>query len=84
MFFFFSFLISPKNYGCSSPLEDFFDVEDRDGVRLSWNVFPTTIANEKEMVIPLGVLYSPLKKSPQPPPLLQYDPVIARGLVVQS
>ena len=60
-------------------LDDFMDVEDRDGARLSWNVLPVTADHEKKMVIPMGVLYSPLKKAPQPPPLLQYDPVICKG-----
>eukprot|EP00211_Chloroparvula_japonica_P003748 CAMPEP_0119129606 /NCGR_PEP_ID=MMETSP1310-20130426/7282_1 /TAXON_ID=464262 /ORGANISM="Genus nov. species nov., Strain RCC2339" /LENGTH=774 /DNA_ID=CAMNT_0007120039 /DNA_START=261 /DNA_END=2588 /DNA_ORIENTATION=+ len=63
----------------TAPLEDVFDVEDRDGVRLSWNVWPTTTQHESKMVVPMAVVYTPLKKTPQPPPLLQYDPVYCRG-----
>ena len=61
------------------PLDDFMDMEDRDGVRMPWNVWPVTNAHEKKMVIPMGVIYSPYKKAPQPPPLLQYDPVPCKG-----
>ncbi len=48
--------------------------EDRDGVRLSWNVWPSSRLEATRMVVPLGALYTPLKERPDLPPI-QYDPV---------
>lgn len=48
--------------------------EDRDGIRLSWNVWPSSRLEATRMVVPLGVLYTPLKERPDLPPI-QYDPV---------
>lgn len=53
--------------------------EDRDGIRLSWNVWPSSRLEATRMVVPLGALYTPLKERPDLPPI-QYDPVLcARG-----
>lgn len=49
--------------------------EDRDGIRLSWNVWPSSRLEATRMVVPLGVLYTPLKERPDLPPI-QYDPVL--------
>lgn len=49
--------------------------EDRDGVRFSWNVWPSSRIEATRMVIPLGCLYTPLKERPDLPPI-QYDPVL--------
>ncbi|XP_074663106.1 protein transport protein Sec23A-like [Tubulanus polymorphus] len=49
--------------------------EDRDGVRLSWNVWPSSRLEATRMVVPLGCLYTPLKERPDLPPI-QYDPVL--------
>ena len=35
--------------------------EDRDGVRLSWNVWPSSRLEATRMVVPLAALYTPLK-----------------------
>lgn len=48
--------------------------EDRDGVRLSWNVWPSSRLEATRMVVPLATLYTPLKERPDLPPI-QYDPV---------
>jgi len=48
--------------------------EDRDGVRLSWNVWPSSRLEATRMVVPLAALYTPLKERPDLPPI-QYDPV---------
>ena len=71
--------------------------EDRDGVRVSWNVWPSSrlevrkgqarsfarslfaqgfffLFQATRMVVPLGVLYTPLKERADLPPI-QYDPV---------
>ena len=49
--------------------------EDRDGIRLSWNVWPSPRLESTRMVVPLGALYTPLKERPDLPPI-QYDPVM--------
>ncbi|XP_076441689.1 protein transport protein Sec23A-like isoform X2 [Babylonia areolata] len=49
--------------------------EDRDGVRFSWNVLPSSRLEATRMVVPLGCLFTPLKERPDLPPI-QYDPVL--------
>eukprot|EP00485_Elphidium_margaritaceum_P003146 CAMPEP_0202686984 /NCGR_PEP_ID=MMETSP1385-20130828/2714_1 /ASSEMBLY_ACC=CAM_ASM_000861 /TAXON_ID=933848 /ORGANISM="Elphidium margaritaceum" /LENGTH=816 /DNA_ID=CAMNT_0049341685 /DNA_START=32 /DNA_END=2482 /DNA_ORIENTATION=- len=39
---------------------NFEEAEKIDGLRLSWNVWPTTRLEQVKMVIPLGVMYTPL------------------------
>lgn len=70
------------------------EVEDRDGVRLSWNTFPSTrmvrvgqsekimllsdaLQEASRLVVPIGVLYTPLKEKPDTP-ILQYEPVTCK------
>lgn len=48
--------------------------EDRDGVRISWNVWPSSRLEATRMVVPLGVLFTPLKERDLPP--IQYEPVM--------
>ncbi|KAH7966237.1 hypothetical protein HPB49_014696 [Dermacentor silvarum] len=48
--------------------------EDRDGIRFSWNVWPSSRLEATRLVIPLGCLFTPLKERPDLPPI-QYDPV---------
>ena len=49
--------------------------EDRDGVRFSWNVWPSSRLEATRMVVPLACLYTPLKERADLPPI-QYDPVL--------
>ncbi|XP_064456633.1 protein transport protein Sec23B-like [Ornithodoros turicata] len=49
--------------------------EDRDGIRFSWNVWPSSRLEATRLVIPLGCLLTPLKERPDLPPI-QYDPVL--------
>lgn len=49
--------------------------EDRDGIRFTWNVWPSSRIDSSRMVVPLGCLYQPLKERPDLP-LLQYDPLL--------
>lgn len=53
------------------------EIEDRDGVRLSWNVFPSTRMEASRLVVPVGACLTPLK--PLGTGLLQYDPVVCRA-----
>lgn len=56
--------------------QDFIQqAEDRDGVRMSWNVWASSRLEATRLVVPLGVLYTPLKERPDLPPI-QYDPVL--------
>ncbi|XP_025105919.1 protein transport protein Sec23A-like isoform X2 [Pomacea canaliculata] len=49
--------------------------EDRDGIRFSWNVWPSSRLEATRMVVPLGCLFTPLKERQDLPPI-QYDPVL--------
>ena len=57
--------------------EQWSDIEDRDGVRLSWNVFPSSRMEASRLVVPIGALYTPLKEKPETP-LLQFEPVTCK------
>jgi len=52
--------------------------EERDGVRFSWNSWPTSKQEAQRAVIPVGCLYSPLKQNPNIP-IVQYEPVLCSG-----
>jgi protein transport protein SEC23 len=39
---------------------DFAEMERTNGVRMSWNVWPTSRIDATRMVVPLGIMYSPL------------------------
>ncbi|CAO1630818.1 unnamed protein product [Parajaminaea phylloscopi] len=54
------------------------DVEDRDGIRLSWNVWPATRAEATRTVVPVSALYTPLKERQDLPPVL-YEPVTCKA-----
>lgn len=53
------------------------EVEDRDGVRLSWNVWPATKIEAMRTVVPIAALYTPLKERADLPPVL-YEPVTCK------
>lgn len=55
-------------------MDTFLQVEDNDGIRFSWNLWPSTTAEGKQLVVPISCLYSPLKQSPDMP-LVNFDPV---------
>jgi len=57
--------------------------EDRDGIRLSWNVWPSSRLEATRMVVPLGALYTPIKERPDLPPI-QYDPVMCARQVCRA
>ena len=59
-----------------STYQDFIQQnEDRDGVRFSWNVWPSSRLESTRLVVPLACLYTPLKEQPNLPPI-QYDPIV--------
>ncbi|KAG8311030.1 Protein transport protein Sec23A [Homalodisca vitripennis] len=49
--------------------------EERDGVRFTWNVWPSSRLEATRLVVPIGCLYQPIKERPDLPPI-QYDPVL--------
>ncbi|KZT37080.1 hypothetical protein SISSUDRAFT_1129918 [Sistotremastrum suecicum HHB10207 ss-3] len=57
---------------------NFEDVEERDGVRLSWNVWPSSRIEATRTVVPISTLYMPLKQRVDLPPVL-YEPVTCKG-----
>ncbi|KAH8928240.1 protein transporter SEC23 [Atractiella rhizophila] len=54
------------------------DVEDRDGVRLSWNVWPSSRLEASRCVVPISSLYTPLKARDDLPPVM-YAPVTCKA-----
>ncbi|KAF8342755.1 uncharacterized protein EI90DRAFT_3143425 [Cantharellus anzutake] len=56
----------------------FEDVEERDGVRLSWNVWPSSRIEATRTVVPISALYTPLKVREDLPPVL-YEPVSCKS-----
>lgn len=58
---------------------DFHGQEARDGVRHSWNVWPSTRIEATRCVVPLGTLYTPLKTIDHMPGALTYDPIRCNG-----
>lgn len=53
-------------------------MEDQDGVRLSWNAFPSSRIEATRMVVPLAALFTPLKERDDLPPIL-YEPVTCKA-----
>lgn len=51
--------------------------EALNGVRMSWNIWPSTRLDATRIVVPLGCLYSPLKVTDNLQ-LVEYEPVVCR------
>ncbi|KAJ3351093.1 GTPase-activating protein S23 [Allomyces javanicus] len=58
-------------------MSQFEAVEDSEGVRLSWNMWPSSRVDAARMVVPVAALYTPLKERQDRPPVL-YEPVVCR------
>ncbi|KAI6029823.1 hypothetical protein PISMIDRAFT_592982 [Pisolithus microcarpus 441] len=58
-------------------MSNFDEVEERDGVRLSWNVWPSSRIEATRTVVPISALYTPLKQREDLPPVL-YEPVTCK------
>lgn len=59
------------------PMSSFEEIEDRDGVRLSWNVWPASRLEATRLVVPIGCIYTPLKERPAYSPM-PYEPVVCK------
>jgi protein transport protein SEC23 len=53
------------------------DLEHATGVRFSWNYWPATRSDAQKIVVPVGCMYTPLKRIPSLT-LVGYDPVQCR------
>ncbi|KAI8806266.1 hypothetical protein BJ742DRAFT_855267 [Cladochytrium replicatum] len=58
-------------------MSSFEEIEDRDGLRLSWNVWPANRVDATRLVVPIGALYTPLKEREGYQPLA-YEPVACK------
>lgn len=59
----------------AATFQDFLQqCEDNDGVRMSWNIWPSSRVEAAKLVVPLACLYTPLKQRPDLQPL-HYEPV---------
>jgi protein transport protein SEC23 len=63
-------------------MDAFLAREERDGVRWSWNIWPTSRLEATRMVVPLGCMYSPMKKIPGLLPPLNYEPVHCKSCFI--
>lgn len=57
---------------------DFETNEDLNGVRFSWNVFPSSKTDASKNVVPVGCLYTPLKEI-EDLQIASYNPVVCAG-----
>ncbi|KMS99826.1 hypothetical protein BVRB_1g016780 [Beta vulgaris subsp. vulgaris] len=59
-------------------MAEFLDLETQDGVRMPWNVIPGTKQESSNSVIPVSLLYTPIKSFPNLP-ILPYSPLRCRS-----
>ena len=59
-------------------MEDFDAAEDRDGLRFSWNVWPSSRIDASRLVIPFGCLYTPLAQG-KGLARLGYEPLMCKS-----
>jgi len=59
------------------PLTRHVDVDVLSPSVYSWNVFPSNRLESSRLVVPLGVLYTPLKEKENQP--VQYEPVTCKA-----
>jgi protein transport protein SEC23 len=57
---------------------DFQESEALDGLRFSWNVWPSSRIEATRMVVPFGAIVTPLHKL-EGMPVLPYEPVTCKG-----
>ncbi|RHY14354.1 hypothetical protein DYB25_005379, partial [Aphanomyces astaci] len=50
-------------------------LEAKDGIRFSWNNWPSTPLEQTRAVVPMGCIYQPLKPIEGMPAAVEYDPV---------
>ena len=61
----------------------FQQLEDKDGVRFSWNVWPDNKVDAARMAVPLGCMYTPLKQT-ENLATVNYPPIRCKQATCQS
>lgn len=56
----------------------FYLLTRTEGIRLSWNAWPSSRIEATRTVVPIAALYTPLKQRPDLPPVL-YEPVTCKA-----
>ncbi|ORY80983.1 protein transport protein SEC23 [Protomyces lactucae-debilis] len=56
----------------------FEEAEEQDGIRFSWNAFPSTRVEASRTVVPIGAIYTPLFNKAEPT-ALEYEPVACKS-----
>ena len=56
---------------------DFYQREIQDGIRFSWNYWPSNNIAETRVVLPVGAMYTPLKEI-ENMALVEYQPVFCK------
>ena len=59
-------------------MSNFDEAEDQDGVRFSWNVWPSSRLEATRLIVPLAALYTPLKDTTSLT-TLPYQPIYCKG-----
>jgi protein transport protein SEC23 len=62
----------------TTPAEYFAQMEARDGVRFSWNVFPSSRIEATRMAVPVCCVYTPLRQLQNTQPV-QYPPIFCKA-----
>jgi protein transport protein SEC23 len=57
---------------------NFDEIEEQDGTRFSWNVFPASRLDATRTVVPISCLYTPLREREDLPPIY-YEPVTCKA-----
>lgn len=58
---------------------NFEEIEDRDGVRFSWNIWPVARSDANKLVVPISCLYTPLRERQDMAAPLPYEPVVCKA-----
>lgn len=57
---------------------DYNELEAKEGLRLAWNAWPSSRIEATRMVVPFGIMCTPLLTMPEMP-LLPYEPLLCKG-----
>lgn len=70
----------PQANASSSQVMDWYGLEQRDGVRMAWNVVPATRKEQRECVVPFAAMVTPTKViASDVVPRVPYEPVRCKG-----
>lgn len=64
-------------------MSSFEDIEDNDGIRFSWNIWPSSSTDASKLAVPISCMYTPLKNLKRDgnpfSPLVNYEPIYCRS-----